>query len=354
MLTPIAFLQTGADAIACVQGPLEAVDRPRAGSAAFFAPDFMLSSRSAWWFDTGGQAPWTLTRAAWAERFPEVPRRPVVPAWCEPDERRFAGGFRSLRGQLDAGTLRKGVPITSTVAALSGAEADSLFLALLGRVPFLPPGVLAYGFYLPPGSGGQPGPEFMIGATPEILFELEGCRSLATAAVAGTRPSADVPAELERDPKERDEHQAVVDDLLAQLAEWGEATASTTAVRTFGELAHLVADIRLDARHPLDFETVARRLHPTPALGVYPRGAIGDAWLAAIDPTGDRKRFGAPFGLRLPSGGGRCLVAIRSLQYAAGRLEIWAGCGVVPLSRYADEWKEVLEKLQAVRTLWGV
>ena len=108
------------------------------------------------------------------------------------------------------------------------------------------------------------------------------------------------------------------------------------------------------ARQPLDFETVARRLHPTPALGVYPRGSAGAAWLATIDPHGDRKRFGAPFGLRLPSGGGRCVVAIRNLQYAAGRLEIWAGCGVVSLSRYEDEWQEVLQKIQAVRVLWGV
>jgi menaquinone-specific isochorismate synthase len=354
MLTPIAFLQTGADAIACVQGPLEAVARPGAGSAAFFAPDFILSARSPWWFDAGGQALRTWTRAEWAERFSAVPRITVDPAWCGPDERRFASGFRSLRGQLDAGTLRKGVPVTSTVAALSDCEADNLFLALLARVPLLPPGMLAYGFYFPPGSAGQQGPEFMIGATPEVLFELDGCRSLTTAAVAGTRPAADLPANLESDPKERDEHQAVVDDLLAQLAAWGETTASITTVRPFGQLAHLVADIRLDARHPLDFETVARRLHPTPALGVYPRGAAGDAWLAAIDPRGERRRFGAPFGLRLPSGGGLCVVAIRSLQYAAGRLEIWAGCGVVSLSRYDDEWKEVLQKIQAVRALWGV
>jgi menaquinone-specific isochorismate synthase len=354
MLTPIAFLQTGADAIACVQGPLGAVDRPSAGSAAFFAPDFILSTRSPWWFDAEGLALRTWSRAEWAEHFSAVPRSGVAPAWCEPDQRRFASSFRSLRRQLDAGTLRKGVPVTSTVAALSDREADSLFLALLGRVPLLPPGVFAYGFYFPPGMAGQQGPEFMIGATPEILFELEDRRSLTTAAVAGTRPSADVPADLEGDPKERDEHQAVVEDLLAQLSVWGETTASVTTVRPFGQLAHLVADIRLDARHPLDFETVARRLHPTPALGVYPRGAAGDAWLAEVDPRGDRRRFGAPFGLRLPSGGGRCVVAIRSLQYAAGRLEIWAGCGVVPLSRYDDEWKEVLQKIQTVRALWGV
>jgi len=211
--------------------------------------------------------------------------------------------------------------------------------------------VVGYGFYLPQGAQG---PEFMIGATPELLFELEGCCRLTTAAVAGTRPASDAASALEGSAKERDEHQAVVDDLLSRLSEWGEPRASHTGVRRFGPLAHLVAEIRLESRVPLDFEDVARRLHPTPALGVYPRGEAGTAWLNLLDPRGDRKRFGAPFGLRLPVGGGRCVVAIRNLQYAAGRLEIWAGCGVVPMSRYEEEWREVLQKLQAARALWGV
>jgi menaquinone-specific isochorismate synthase len=353
MLSPIAFLQTGPDAIACVEGRLDAVAYPRAGSAAFFAPDFKLSTDRPWWFDAGGQAPRTRTRAEWSERFGHAATAPVVPAWRDADEVRFARGFRSLREHLDAGSLRKGVPATVAAAALSDDQAVSLFRALLGRVACLPEGLFAYGLYLPPG-GERQGPEFMIGATPELLFDLPGCRALATAAVAGTCPAAETAEGLEGNPKERDEHQAVVEDLLALLSEWGEATASKTEVRRFGQLAHLVADIRLDARAPLDFETVARRLHPTPALGVYPRGALGAAWLESIDPRGERKRFGAPFGLRLPSGAGRCLVAIRNVQYAAGRLEIWAGCGVVPMSRYGDEWTEVLQKIEAVRALWSV
>lgn len=48
------------------------------------------------------------------------------------------------------------------------------------------------------------------------------------------------------------------------------------------------------------------------------------------------------------------MVAIRNLQYRGGQLEIWAGCGVVPQSRYECEWQEVLDKMQSVRALWGV
>lgn len=352
MLTPLGFLQTGPDTIAWVEGCLDPVAYPRPGSPAFFAPDFSLSTDRPWWFDAAGGAPRLLTRDEWAIRFPaSLPRR-IALDWREPDEGRFKAGFASLRRCLDAGTLRKGVPVTSMSAALSGDQAVTLFRALLARVPQLPESVMAYGFFLPRGARGD-GPEFLIGATPEMLFQLDDCHRLSTMAVAGTRLAGEG-ATLESSPKDRDEHQAVVEDLLAQLGEWGEARASMTEARRFGQLVHLVSDIRLVSREALDFEAVVRRLHPTPALGVYPRSEAGAAWLAGIDPQRDRKRFGAPFGLRWPSGGGRALVAIRNLQYSGGRLEIWAGCGVVSMSCYEDEWQEVLQKMQAVRALWGV
>jgi menaquinone-specific isochorismate synthase len=353
MLTPIAFLQTGPDAIACVEGRLDPAVSPRAGAPAFFAPDFALSAGGRWWLNVTADGPRTLTRTEWASRFPAPASTPAVPRWQQPDEPRFAGAFQSLRACLDAGALRKGVPVTSMSAPLSNDQAVTLFAQLLARVPALPPGLLAYGVFLPQGVIAQQGPEFLVGATPEVLFDLEGSRELVTAAVAGTRSARHAGA-LTGSLKDRDEHQAVVDDLLAQLSGWGNARASATEVRRFGQLAHLVAGIRLHSRAALDFEAVARRLHPTPALGVYPRGARGADWLAAIDPRGERRRFGAPFGLREGNGAGRCVVAIRNLQYAEGRLEIWAGCGVVSLSRYEDEWQEVLQKMRAVRALWGV
>jgi hypothetical protein len=151
-------------------------------------------------------------------------------------------------------------------------------------------------------------------------------------AVAGTRPSASAAAALHASPKDRDEHYYVVDDLVARLAAWGDVSVSATDVRTFGDLQHLVAEIQLEAREPLDFETLARTLHPTPALGVYTRGDVGMKWLIEIDPDGERHRFGAPFGICVPSRPSRCVVAIRNVQYRNGQLAIWAGCGVVALA----------------------
>jgi isochorismate synthase EntC len=354
MRTALAFVETGDDALVSVTGPLVPATSPRAGSPAFFAPAFSMAPDEPWWFESAQPLSGPLSRAGWRERFPSTAGRSVGVRWGQPDEGRFAAGFRTLATQLERGSLRKGVPITVMTAPVGADDAPALFAHLLGRVPSLPPRMSAYGFYRPASETGTGSPEFLIGATPEILFEIEGDRRLTTMAVAGTRRAGGSAVSLGESAKDRDEHQTVVDDLVAQLSEWGRPTASAVEVRSFGELEHLAVDIRLDADRKLDFETIARQLHPTPALGVYPRSEEGADWLAGIDPRGDRKRFGAPFGVRWPSGGGRCLVAIRNLQYHDGRLEIWAGCGVVPQSRYDDEWQEVLDKMHAVRALWDV
>jgi menaquinone-specific isochorismate synthase len=355
MRTALAFLQTGADALTSVVAPLESVASPRPGSPAFFAPDFSITADRNWWFDVPEDSVRLVSRLEMAREFARDAGSwsGRTPDWSSPDEARFSDGFRSLAAHLAGGRLRKGVPVTLMRAELRSEDAWPLFSHAIGRLPTLPASLYAYGFYRPGTADGE-SPEFMVGATPEILFDIEAGRHLSTMAVAGTRRIGVRPGRLEASQKDVDEHQSVVDDLLAQLSSWGEPTASPLEARAFGELEHLAVDIRMSAREPLDFESVARRLHPTPALGVYPRGWIGQAWLEGLDPRGERHRFGAPFGLRWPSGAGRAVVAIRNLQYHDGQLEIWAGCGVVAQSRYEDEWQEVLDKMQAVRALWAV
>lgn len=354
MRTALAFLQTGADALACVTAPLAPVAAPRSGSPAWFAPPFSLAPGEPAWFAADAGPVTVCSRAEWRQRFAPSAGRSAGLDWEAPDERRFSEGFRTLTARIADGSLRKGVPVTMTAAPVDVADADALFAHFLGLVPDLPETLFAYGFYRPASETGTGSPEFLIGATPELLFEIEATGRLTTMAVAGTRRTGSVSGSLASSPKNRDEHESVVQDLVAQLGAFGQPVASSTVVRSFGTLEHLTAAIHVDPAHALDFEAVARHLHPTPALGVYPRGAAGSAWLAGLDPRGERRRFGAPFGLRWPSGAGRCVVAIRSLQYRDGRLEIWAGCGVVAQSRYEDEWQEVLDKIQAVRALWSV
>jgi len=353
MRTALAFLQSGVDVLTSVVAPLEPVTAPRVGSPAFFAPDFSLCGDRPSWFHVPTDGVRSVPPAAFARQYGAEWTGAAL-EWSPPDEARFAGAFRSLTERLASGRLKKGVPVTVMRAPLAPEDAWPLFAHAVARIPSLPAGLYAYGLYRPPPAGGTP--EFLLGATPELLFDLQDGRRLSTMAVAGTRRVGEgaKAGGIVGSPKDRVEHQNVVDDLLEQLAVWGTPSASGLEARSFGMLEHLAVDIRLQSAEWLDFEAVARRLHPTPALGVYPRGEEGAAWLAGIDPRGERRRFGAPFGLRWPTGSGRAVVAIRNLQYHDGHVEIWAGCGVVPQSRYTEEWQEVLDKMQAVRALWGV
>lgn len=350
----VAFVQLDAGTFACVEAPLSPATNPAPDAPAFLAPHFSLAGAPAWWWTAAAGAPvLRLTASDWSRRFPEDSRCAAPLSWEPPDQARFRAGFDSLGALLRVGRLRKGVPVTRMRARLSDDEAEAVFRRLLARVPALPPGVIAYGLFLPAAEGRRA--EFVIGATPELLFEVGPGRRVRTHAVAGTRkvePGA--ATALAGSVKDAAEHRAVVDDLLAEAERWGSPHAGTTGVRPFGSLLHLVTEIEIESDSAPDFDRLLRALHPTPALGVSPRGDAGRAWLHALDPEGERRRFGAPFGIRWPSGEGRAAVAIRNLQYLDGWVEIWAGAGVVKASEYDVEWNEVLDKMQAVRTLWGV
>lgn len=305
------------------------------------------------WLVGNDARPHHLGRRDWTRLVaPPGSASPALP-WGPPEEDRFRRAFTGLRDLIHQGILLKGVPASRIHVPIDPAEAEPLLSHLLRRVPLLPATLMAYGLCRRDPATGTLA-EFMIGATPEVLFDIHGPRRLTTMAVAGTRWSAIGPHALQSSAKDRDEHEFVVYDLLNRLAAWGDSSVSGTVVRPFGALEHLVTEISLDANADLDFESVARALHPTPALGVYPRSDAGRAWLASIDPAGERYRFGAPFGISVPGDPSRCLVAIRSVQYHGGALSIWAGCGVVAQSRYEEEWQEVLDKIQTVRALWGL
>ncbi len=346
----LAFVQVDARTLACVEGPLAPAAAPPPDGTAFLAPQFALDRAPQWWWVP--RSPVRLvTLEEWSHRFPPHPNGGAGVPWEPPEQDRFRAAFESLQPLLRSGQLAKGVPVTRMRARASADEAEGLFRQLLARVPTLPAGLMAYGLFLP--AAGERGPEFIVGATPELLFETLPGHRIRTQAVAGTRPvAAGAEDALAASAKDAVEHRAVVDDLLAQAGRWGSPRAGATSVRRFGGLMHLVTEIDVEAPVAPAFEELVRALHPTPALGVAPRGAAGTAWLRSIDSAGDRRRFGAPFGIRWPSGEGRAVVAIRNVQCSNGSLEIWAGAGVVSASEAGTEWREILDKMEAVRTLW--
>ena len=210
----------------------------------------------------------------------------------------------------------------------------------------------------------------ILGATPELLFERKGGKVQAMA-LAGTRPHS-IPgatvSEPERmplldDPKERAEHQYVIDGVRRSLSPFGKVTLGQTRELRLPSFSHLLTPIELEPSGTFEFGEIARALHPTPALGAFPREA-GMRWLESQPWAATRGRFGAPFGAQWKTLVGeeqaQCWVAIRNIQWRKPsrknlhRVILGAGCGIVEKSELKQEWRELESKARSVRAVFDL
>lgn len=186
----------------------------------------------------------------------------------------------------------------------------------------------------------------MLGATPETLIAYDG-ETLETEALAGT--SKDLTYSLLSDPKERDEHQLVVKDLVQKLSMIGEPQVGTTDEKTLPTLKHLRTPLKVRVLDPKSFQLseFSGKLHPTPALGGSPAKEAFE-WLHRQKNSTQRMRYGAPFGFVTKEGFGHIVVAIRALQKNKDHWLSVAGAGVVRASVCEKEWAEIQSKQNSV------
>ncbi|HEX5632062.1 MAG TPA: isochorismate synthase, partial [Gemmatimonadales bacterium] len=191
-----------------------------------------------------------------------------------------------------------------------------------------------------------PGGEALCGATPEVLARVSG-GVLHTQAVAGTG----APDRLLHSDKDRHEHQVVVDDITATLAQAGidAGAASSPRVERYGELAHLVTPIEAQLPPGMGVLDVVALLHPTAALCGAPRHRAR-AWLRKHEPI-ERGWYGGPLGWADSRGDGAFVVALRCARFSADRRTVtcYGGAGIVAASRPEDERAETAAKMRAVK-----
>jgi menaquinone-specific isochorismate synthase len=241
----------------------------------------------------------------------------------------FHKGFDSAMTLIEQGVLQKAVPYafstsnTSMTAALLEHLIHSTLAFCQQNKAF------AYGFWNEE--------EGLIGATPEMLFSYDR-GVLKTHAVAGTSKD---PEHLKRCPKEQKEHQLVIEGILSALPC---LTPKKTTIQPFGSLYHLVTPLEGKTAPPT-FETLIKTLHPTPALGTYPKNS---PWLKSYAITNPRGRFGAPIGL-CSKNAKFAYVGIRGLSWTKNQLKIGAGCGIVSNSNKIKEAEEILHKIDAIK-----
>jgi isochorismate synthase EntC len=264
----------------------------------------------------------------------------------------FEKTFQHLASLFQEKSLQKAVPVvwSESIHVPSKEEISYLIHALLR----LPPQFHCYGVLT--ASGG------ILGASPEFLFKINSDRGsermLSCVAVAGTRLSLNLnEQDFLNSPKDRQEHQFVIDDIQHKLKKIGPVAKSTTRVQKFGSISHLMTDFSVSlGLAPMSLQQtymLIKSLHPTSALGMYSKSLF---WKEAENFPGQEGRpekFGAPITFSSKHLV-KSIVAIRNLIWNKHKNYLCVGCGVIEESQLDKEWSELYNKRQAVMQLFGI
>lgn len=180
-----------------------------------------------------------------------------------------------------------------------------------------------------------------VGSTPEVLCEAHH-RVFFTDALAGTAPKGKAHMLLQSR-KDLDEHRIVVESICAALAPHAVELdcPSTPSIKTLTAVEHLHTSIRAQLKAGVSPLALAKALHPTPAVGGYPRRAALE-WLSTHE--------GWPRGWYAGAVGTRqgdtitLAVALRSALLSATHAEVFVGAGIVFGSEAEAEWRETERK----------
>ena len=195
----------------------------------------------------------------------------------------------------------------------------------------------------------------MVGASPELLVSRVGEIVRAHPMAGTTARTGDVDADHRRasellgSAKNRSEHQITIDMVHDTLLPWcsyldAEPSPSVVAAGPVQHLATLVEG-RLSRPTPPVLDLVAA-LHPTPAVGGWPRA--GALQVISELEGADRGRYAGPVGWTDAGGNGAFAVGIRSVELQGNHARLFAGVGVVEDSDPAAELAETRAKAQAL------
>jgi menaquinone-specific isochorismate synthase len=265
---------------------------------------------------------------------------PAFGGFLPPSEKAFHDSFQDIMGRIQRGEIDKAVPIVFAESPL--IPQASQLAQMIDHVLEAHEELFPFGFWFN-GSG-------IIGATPEILFRTEEQKILSMA-LAGTSP-ADQINQLKSDRKEISEHEIVVRDIEDRLKGFGWVRREPTKAVKIGPIAHLRTEISVSTQK-IDALRLIESLHPTAALGVYPRN-YGIAWMKNLPYQSGRGVFGAPILFPISKYESICLVAIRCLQWTSDGSQIGTGCGIVSESQFQNEWEELALKRSSVIKVLGI
>ena len=194
------------------------------------------------------------------------------------------------------------------------------------------------------------------GASPELLVRRSGRRAFSQP-MAGSvaRGASDVEderlaRELEESAKDAVEHRIVSDFVVDAFRPYAQSvSARPPEVVRFTNIQHLATSVTADlVEPPADVLQLAAALHPTPAVGGWPREAAE----ALIDELEGMERgwYAGAIGWIDSSGDGEFAVALRCGLLWEDGARLYAGVGVMPDSDPARELEETELKFKALLT----
>ena len=277
----------------------------------------------------------------------------------DPDAAGYAAMVRrALAAMADPARapLAKVVLARRLQVAIAGALDPLALVARLARDPSVTTFLLDLS-----SSSGEAG-HMLAGATPELLVSRKGL-AVASHPLAGSAPRrSDVAADraaadgLLGSAKDQREHRLVVEAILDQLAPLCATLAApeVAALRSTASMWHLGTRIEGRLKHA-DMPSaagLAALLHPTPAVGGFPRAAA----LELIDEleAGSRGFYAGAVGWSDAQGDGEWHVALRCAELRPGRLTLHAGAGIVEGSVPEAEAAETLAKFAAILQVLGM
>jgi isochorismate synthase EntC len=249
-----------------------------------------------------------------------------------------------LKNQFELSILNKAVPYAfAQTDSLAPSRSEQLQMLQSCLTQQKISGGYIYGL-LNPSTG-------ILGLTPELLYKKKQ-NTFYTMALAGTKNSSHLTTQdFLSDPKERKEHQLVIDGIVESLSGLGFVEVRETTIRESAGLTHLKTDITLSGSG-IDAQILLSRLHPTAALGGHPK-TEALSWLKQFDLKNPRFRFGAPFVFK-DAESEVAVVAIRGIEWGPDFCRIGAGAGVVYESNAEKEWSEVQRKWTSIGRSLGL
>ena len=267
------------------------------------------------------------------------PQRRLRRIWSGTSAECWIAAVGSALGHIERGDVAKVVLARDLLVEMNGPpDALSLANALAARFPEC----FTYCF-----SG-------LVGASPELLVRRRG-RDCESVPLAGSRPRSSVPSldrglgqDLLRSPKDRREHELAlssVREALAPVCTWLNSDAGPSLL-CLDNVQQLASSVRGELAGPGTALELAGRLHPSAAVGGYPRGAA----LGLIEELEDmdRGRYGGPVGWVDANGDGEWAIALRCAELGPSAARLFAGAGIVEGSDPFSELAETEVKLAAM------